>query len=88
VAAELSRTDKRLSVAERLAATGWLEAVAFELNQIAAWLGGYGVETEADMTERAARDLLAACWLLSRPLRAEPPPERWHSGQNGAVQGP
>src|SRR5690349_18094166 len=47
--AELSRTDKRLAVGERLQALDRLEAVAVELNQIAAWLGGFGVETEADM---------------------------------------
>jgi hypothetical protein len=84
---ELSRTDKRLAVAERLQALDRLEAVAVELNQIAAWLGGFGVETEADMAERAARDLLAACWLLSRPLRPEPPPDRWLAtdGQQAAA---
>ena len=77
--AEVTRVDKRLSVAERMTAADRLEAMAVELNAIASWLGGHGVETEADMTERAARDLLGVCWLITRPLRADPPPERWQS---------
>jgi len=60
-----------------------LEAAAFELNQIAAWLADNGIETEADQIERAARDLLAACWLLSRPVRYPPPPERWQQPADG-----
>jgi hypothetical protein len=69
--------EPRLSVHDRVMALERLESVAVELNAIAAWLGGYAIETEADTIDRAARDLLASCWLLSRPLRAELSPERW-----------
>jgi hypothetical protein len=50
-------------------------------------LGRAGVETEADMIETAARNLLASCWLLERPLRPKPPPEQWHDGTQAARQG-
>jgi hypothetical protein len=40
----------------------------------------YGIESEADLLDRAARDIAAACWLLERPLRAQPPPEQWATG--------
>ncbi len=72
--------DARISVHERVQALQRLEGIAFELNQIAAWLGDAGVETEADQLDRSARDVLATCWLLNRPLRPQLPPERWAGG--------
>ena len=51
--------------------------VAWELNSAASWLGDEVHETEADMLEQSARSILAACWLLSRPFRRQPPPDRW-----------
>ena len=70
-------TDRRIRVQDRAQALGRLDAMAWELNQISAWLGEHGIETEADMLEQSARGILAACWLLSRPIRPEPHPERW-----------
>ena len=69
--------DTRISVRHLVAALASLEATAWELNQAAAWLSEQGRETEADMLEQAARDVLAACWLLERPIRPQLPPERW-----------
>jgi hypothetical protein len=60
------------------AAISHLELVAWQLNGLANWLGDDGHETEADMAEGAARSILAACWLLSRPFRRDLPPDRWH----------
>jgi hypothetical protein len=54
-----------------------LNSLAWYLNRLAGWLGRAGVETEADMIDQAAKDLLASCWLLERPLRPKPPPEVW-----------
>jgi hypothetical protein len=51
--------------------------VAWDVNAAASWLSREGHPTEADMLEQAARSILAACWLLERPFRAQPPPERW-----------
>jgi hypothetical protein len=67
----------RLAVRERLAAIDCLEATAIYLNRLAAWLSEAGAETESDMTNEAAKSLLAACWFISRPLRQPVPPERW-----------
>jgi hypothetical protein len=50
------------------------------LNLVAAWLGEQGVEHESDMIDGAARDLLAAAYLLERPLRPRLPPQRWGTG--------
>jgi hypothetical protein len=72
--------DQRLSVHDRVAALWHLDRLAREANQAAAWLSGAGFETEADMTEQAARSILAAAWLLERPLRPQLPPERWQDG--------
>ena len=69
-----------LSVHDRVQALTAMEANAVELNAIAAWLSKAGAETEADMLEQAARSVLASCWLLERPLRPQPPPERWEAG--------
>ena len=69
--------DPRISVHDRVAALQRLDAIAFEANQIAAWLARCDVETESDMIEDAARSILAACWLLSRPIRAKLTAERW-----------
>lgn len=69
--------DSRISVHDRVLALQALEAIAFEANRIASWLASCGVETESDMIEGAARDLLASCHLLSRPVSAQLPPERW-----------
>ena len=68
-------TDGRISVRERVAALERLNDLAFELNAAGSWLGECGSETEADMLEAGAN--LAACWLLSRPLRPDPPADRW-----------
>jgi hypothetical protein len=80
--------DRRLSVHDRVAVLGHLERAARELNLVAAWLGSLGVESEAEMIDGAARDLLAACWLLERPLRPKLPPSRWHDGQQTAQIAP
>jgi hypothetical protein len=70
----------RAQLASALAA---LERTAWELNSAASWLSREGHETESDMIEQSARSILAACWLLSRPFRAQPPPERWSAAQQG-----
>jgi len=75
----------RISVRERVAALDALEALAWQLNQAGAWLGECGAETETDMLEQAARSILAACWLLSRPIRGEPGPERWQVAVSGTT---
>ncbi len=80
---ELTRGDKRLSLRERSQALVALDQLAWQLNQAAAWLSGLGVETEADMLEQAARSTAACCWLLSRPFRAQPPPDRWQGADQG-----
>jgi hypothetical protein len=69
--------DQRISVHDRVLILDQLNACAWWLNRLAGWLGQRGVETEADIIEQAARNLLASCWLLERPLRANPPPEVW-----------
>jgi hypothetical protein len=76
-------TDRRISVRERVQALQRLEALAFEVNQISAWLAGAGIETESDMLDQAAKAVLASCWLLSRPVRAQLPPERWQQAPDG-----
>jgi hypothetical protein len=38
-----------------------LNAAAWWLNKVSAWLGSCGCETQADMAETAARNLAAAC---------------------------
>jgi hypothetical protein len=76
-------TDGRISVRERTAALERLNDLAFELNAAGAWLGECGSETEADMCEAGAKSVLAACWLLSRPLRPDPPADRWQQPVNG-----
>jgi hypothetical protein len=75
--------DQRISVHDRVKVLDQVNGAAWWLNKLASWLGSRGVETEADMIDQAARDLLAACWLLERPLRLKPPPERWHDGGTG-----
>jgi hypothetical protein len=70
-------SDQRISVHDRVQVLDALNSVAWYLNRLAGWLGRNGVETEADMVDQAARDLLASCWLLERPLRPKPPPEVW-----------
>jgi hypothetical protein len=69
--------DTRISVHDRVRALDRANAIAFELNQMASWLADNGVETESDMWEKAAKEILAGCWLLSRPIRAAVPPESW-----------
>ena len=76
-------TDGRISVRERMAALAALEKAAFDLNAAAAWLAEGAAETESDMVETAARSILAACWLLSRPIRFQPGPERWQMAVSG-----
>jgi hypothetical protein len=77
-------TDRRLSVHDRVAVLGHLERAARELNAVAAWLGSLGVESEAEMIDGAARDLLAACFLLERPLRPKLPPQCWPQPGTGS----
>lgn len=72
--------DPRISVRQRVRSADYIEWLAFEANKAAAWLAEQGLETEADMTESAARSLLAACHMLNRPLRPQLPPERWQGG--------
>jgi len=79
-------SDQRITVRDRVQALERLNAVAWELNQVATWLAQAGIETEADMINQAAKDLLASCWLLERPIRARPAPERWSQPQQ-AVNG-
>ena len=69
--------DQRLSVHHRVMVLQRIEAIATELNAMASWLGSAGVEYEADLLDGSARDLLAVCWLLERPLRPKLPPSRW-----------
>jgi hypothetical protein len=78
----------QLTVRDRLAALDHLEQTARYLNRLAAWLGEQGCETESDMTNESAKGLLAACWFLSRPIRAQPPPEQWRDGQQTAQRQP
>jgi hypothetical protein len=75
--------DQRISVHDRVLVLDQLNACAWWLNRLAGWLGHNGIESEADMVDDAARDLAAACWLLSRPLRAKPPPEQWKGAGTG-----
>lgn len=62
---------------DRVGVIADIERAAFYVNAIAAWLGEQGLETEADMVDASAKGLLASCWMLERPLRAQLPPERW-----------
>jgi hypothetical protein len=80
--------DPRLSVHQRVQILAQLEHGARWLNALAAWLGQRGVESEADMIDQAARDLLAVCWLLERPIRPKLPPTRWSDGQQTAQSAP
>jgi hypothetical protein len=73
--------DQRVSVRDRVRAIDHLEALAFQLNRASSWAADQDCETEADMLESAARSVLAACHLLGRPLRRDPPPERWQAGR-------
>ena len=70
-------TDGRINPRERVAALDALDALAWQLNAAGTWLGEGGAETESDMLEQAARSVAAACWLLSRPIRPQPGPEKW-----------
>lgn len=72
-------TDRRISIQDRTRALVALEAMAWDLNRAASWLTEAGIETEADMLDSAAKSILASCWLLSRPVRAALPPERWQA---------
>jgi hypothetical protein len=69
--------DRQLSVRQRVEAIAYLEAIATQLNTMAAALAERGAWTEADMVDASAKSLLAGCWWLDRPLRAQRPPERW-----------
>jgi hypothetical protein len=75
--------SQQLSVRQRVEAVTYLEAVALDLNGLAAALAQRGAENEADAIDVAAKNLLAACWWLSRPLRQPPPPERWNPAGMG-----
>ena len=69
--------DQRVSVHDRVQILDQLDATAWWLNKLAGWLASRDVESEADLLDQAAKDIATACWLLSRPLRAKPPPEQW-----------
>lgn len=71
--------DPRLSVHDRVQALQRLEAIAFELNEAAAYLAANDIETESDQLEQSARNVLAVCWLLSRPLCPQLPASRWQA---------
>ena len=73
----ISMPDRRISVRERVKVIADIERAAFYVNAISAWLGEQGLEVEADMMDASAKGLLASCWMLERPLRAQLPPERW-----------
>jgi len=68
-------------VHNRVLALQALEAMAFEANRIAAWLGREGCESESDQLDHASTLILSACWLLERPIRRQPPPDRWQPAQ-------
>lgn len=68
---------QQLSVRERVETIAFLEAVATQLNKMAAALAERGAWTEADMVDASAKGALAACWFLDRPLRGQALPERW-----------
>lgn len=78
--------DRRLSVRDRVSILAQLDATMWWLNRLSTWLGQRDVESESDLLDQAAKDIATACWLLSRPLRAKPPPERWQDGQQSARQ--
>lgn len=78
--------DNRLSVHDRVQVLQQLENGATWLNALAAWLGERGVESESDMIDQAARDLLAAAYLLERPIRPKLPPQRWPQPQPAQQQ--
>jgi len=68
--------------------TDWLDWAAFRLNGGAVWAADVrDDESAADLLQEAAIRVLAGARLLSRPLRADPPPERWKAqasdGQDG-----
>ena len=80
-------TDRRISIHDRVLALDRLNALAFEVNQIGAWLATNGVETESDKLELAATHIAAACWLLERPIRARPAAEKWQQAPGGHQAG-
>ena len=69
--------DTRISVRDRVRAVDHLEKLAWDLNAAAAWLGREGCESESDQLDHASVLVLAACQLLSRPIRPRPVAERW-----------
>ena len=73
--------DQRISVRDRVRAIDALEALAWQLNAAAAWLGKAGCESESDQLDHASVLVLAACQLLSRPIRPRPVAEPWQQQQ-------
>ena len=73
--------DRRVSVRERVMILDQVDQTAWWLNKLAGWLASREVESEADLLDQAAKDIATACWLLSRPIRAKPPPEAWKAAQ-------
>ena len=69
--------DQRISVRHRVEAIEQLDQLARYLNSMSAWLAERGLEVEADAIDVAAKNCLAACWWLERPLRVQLPPQRW-----------
>ncbi len=71
--AELTRADRR-------AATARLDELASEISQMATWLDRYGDDADkaSVLLECAARDLLAAAWVI-RPAD-HTRPQGWLNG--------
>ena len=55
-----------LSRADRARLVGELDVVAFNLNATAVVLEQAGADAAAGMVERAATELAAACWVLTK----------------------
>jgi hypothetical protein len=75
--------ERQVSIRHRVQAIDQLEGTAAFLNTMASWLAERGLENEADAIDVAAKNCLSACWWLSRPLRPQLPPTRWHDGGMG-----
>ena len=70
--------DRRVSIHDLVSACDWLDWAAFRLNGAAVWASDEADdETAGDLLNEAAVRVLAAARLLDKPLRADPPPQRW-----------